>query len=117
MDYNGRVSAPEARGGCGSYSTRFTPCTISLDRSPPRSNAFLRLQPIMTANPSRLQCVLDIRASLGEGPVWSTREQVLYWVDINAPSLNRFDPATGRNVAYPMPASIGCLALRQRGGF
>ena len=66
----------------------------------------------MTANPSRLQCVLDIRASLGEGPVWSTREQVLYWVDINAPSLNRFDPATGRNVAYPMPASIGCLALR-----
>lgn len=71
----------------------------------------------MTANPSRLQCVLDIRASLAEGPVWSTAEQVLYWVDINAPSLNRFDPATGRNVAFPMPASIGCLALRQRGGF
>ncbi|MCK7473602.1 MAG: SMP-30/gluconolactonase/LRE family protein [Rhodopseudomonas palustris] len=23
------------------------------------------------------------------------REQALYWVDINAPSLNRFDPATG----------------------
>ena len=45
------------------------------------------------------------------------REQVLYWVDINAPSLNRFDPATGRNTAMPMPESIGCFALRAAGGF
>ena len=44
-------------------------------------------------------------------------EQVLYWVDINAPSLNRFDPATGRNIAMPMPESIGCFALRRSGGF
>jgi sugar lactone lactonase YvrE len=62
-------------------------------------------------------CVLDIKAQLGEGPVWSSRDQALYWVDINAPSLNRFDPATGRNVAMPMPDSIGCFALRQPAGF
>ena len=43
---------------------------------------------------SPFRCVLDIRASLGECPVWSAAEQVLYWVDINAPSLNRFDPAS-----------------------
>jgi sugar lactone lactonase YvrE len=66
---------------------------------------------------SPFTCVLDIKASLGEGPVWSVAEQVLYWVDINAPSLNRFDPATGRNTAMPMPASIGCFALRRAGGF
>jgi sugar lactone lactonase YvrE len=66
---------------------------------------------------SPFRCVLDVRASLGECPVWSVAEQVLYWVDINAPSLNRFDPATGRNVAMPMPASIGCFALRRSGGF
>jgi sugar lactone lactonase YvrE len=47
----------------------------------------------------------------------SAAEQVLYWVDINAPSLNRFDPATGRNTAMPMPESIGCFALRRDGGF
>jgi len=64
-----------------------------------------------------LRCVLDVRASLGECPVWSTAEQALYWVDINAPSLNRFDPATGSNRAIPMPSSIGCFALRKRGGF
>ncbi|HEX8012147.1 MAG TPA: SMP-30/gluconolactonase/LRE family protein [Casimicrobiaceae bacterium] len=63
------------------------------------------------------ECVLDVKASLGECPVWSVDEQVLYWVDINAPSLNRFDPLTGRNTAWPMPSSIGCFALRERGGF
>jgi sugar lactone lactonase YvrE len=69
------------------------------------------------ADSSLLRCVLDIRASLGECPVWSGDEQVLYWVDINAPSLNRFDPATGENIAMPMPESIGCFALCASGGF
>jgi len=63
------------------------------------------------------RCVFDARASLGECPVWSVAEQVLYWVDINAPSLNRFDPATGENRVMPMPSSIGSFALRQDGGF
>ena len=66
---------------------------------------------------SPFECVLDVKASLGECPVWSVDEQVLYWVDINAPSLNRFDPATGINTAWPMPQSIGCFALRASGGF
>jgi sugar lactone lactonase YvrE len=62
-------------------------------------------------------CVLDVKASLGECPLWSIEEQALYWVDINAPSLNRFDPASGTNVAMPMPSSIGCFAFRERDGF
>jgi sugar lactone lactonase YvrE len=64
-----------------------------------------------------LTCVLDARAALGECPIWSVREQVLYWEDIDAPALHRFDPRTGEDVAMPMPASIGCFALRERGGF
>jgi sugar lactone lactonase YvrE len=63
------------------------------------------------------ECVLDIKASLGECPVWSVDDQALYWVDINAPSLNRFDPLTGRNTAWPMPESIGCFGLRAEEGF
>ncbi|MEO8507155.1 MAG: SMP-30/gluconolactonase/LRE family protein [Betaproteobacteria bacterium] len=66
---------------------------------------------------SQFHCVLDIRAELGECPVWSAREHSLYWIDINAPSLNRFEPATGRNVVMPLPESIGCFALRQPAGF
>jgi sugar lactone lactonase YvrE len=66
---------------------------------------------------SAFECVLDVKASLGECPVWSVVEQVLYWVDINAPSLNRFDPRTGNNTAWAMPESIGSFALRSDGGF
>src|SRR5260370_36845188 len=67
--------------------------------------------------PAAFECVLDIKAGLGECPVWSVDEQVLYWVDINAPSLNRFDPHIGRNTAWAMPSSIGCFELRRSGGF
>ncbi len=58
-------------------------------------------------------CVLDARASLGEGAVWCDRTQALFWVDINAPALHRFDPATGTDRVWPMPEPIGCLALCQ----
>jgi sugar lactone lactonase YvrE len=66
---------------------------------------------------SSFACVLDVKASLGECPVWSVAEQALYWVDINAPSLNRFDPASSTNSAWRMPQAIGCFALRAHGGF
>jgi sugar lactone lactonase YvrE len=71
----------------------------------------------MTDASGSFSCVLDVGASLGECPLWSAAEGVLYWIDINAPSLNRFDPANGANVAMPMPESIGCYALREGGGF
>ncbi|WP_082653493.1 SMP-30/gluconolactonase/LRE family protein [Aureimonas sp. AU22] len=51
----------------------------------------------------------------GEGPVWSVCEERLYWVDIRAPALHRFDPATGRNETWAMPTWIGCLALAEPG--
>lgn len=63
------------------------------------------------------RCVLDIKAGLGECPIWSPRDAALFWVDIDAPSLNRFDPATGNNVKMPMPVSIGSFALRRPHGF
>lgn len=60
-------------------------------------------------------CVLDARADLGESPVWSATEGKLYWIDINAPALHRFDPATGGNETWPMPDSIGSIALDRAG--
>lgn len=71
----------------------------------------------MSPSSTPFECVLDVKASLGEGPVWSAVEQVLYWVDINAPSLNRFDPRTRTNDVMALPESIGCFALRRGGGF
>jgi sugar lactone lactonase YvrE len=64
----------------------------------------------------RVTCVLDARARLGEGPVWDARERALYWVDIRAPALHRFEPASGATRTWPMPEAIGSVALRATGG-
>ncbi len=62
------------------------------------------------------RCVLDTKSKLSESPTWSVDEQALWFVDINAPSLHRFDPATGAHAVMPMPSSIGCMGLRAQGG-
>lgn len=63
------------------------------------------------------QSVLNAQATLAECPVWAEDEQVLYWVDILAPTLNRFDPATGDNRSWTLPEHIGCFGRRSGGGF
>src|SRR3569833_3062414 len=63
-----------------------------------------------------IECVLEAKALLGESPVWSAREGVLYWVDIRGSSVHRFDPATGANATWPMGENVGSLGLRRNGG-
>jgi sugar lactone lactonase YvrE len=56
--------------------------------------------------------VLDIKAELGEAPLWSVEEQALFWVDIHKQTFNRFDPTHGENRAWRLPATPGCFAFR-----
>jgi L-arabinonolactonase len=63
-----------------------------------------------------VRCVADARAELGEVPIWSTAEAAVYWVDIRAPSLHRFDSSSGTDVSWPMPEAIGAVAFDARGG-
>jgi sugar lactone lactonase YvrE len=60
---------------------------------------------------------LDARAQLGECPRWSAPDQALYFVDIAAQTLNRFDPATGARQSRRFEAPVGCFVLRRSGGF
>jgi len=60
--------------------------------------------------------VIETGAILGESPVWSVDEQVLYWIDIKAPALHRYDPATVRDEAWPVSQEIGSIVLRKGGG-
>jgi len=53
---------------------------------------------------------LDAKADLGESPLWSVEEQKLYWVDINAGALHRFDPATGDDEHWIYGQAIGSIA-------
>jgi sugar lactone lactonase YvrE len=58
------------------------------------------------------------RDRLGEGLLWSARENAVYWVDILAPALHRLSLADGTTSSWPMPEKIGWVAERRdRPGF
>jgi sugar lactone lactonase YvrE len=59
---------------------------------------------------------LDAGAGLGEGPRWHAGEGRLYWVDIDARALHRFDPASGRDEARGFAEPVGCFAFVAGGG-
>lgn len=71
--------------------------------------------PLRAAAPN-VACVLPWGANLAEGPLWSAREQRLYWVDILAPAVYRFDPVTGVNESCPLPRLVGAVVERAGGG-
>ncbi len=63
-----------------------------------------------------IECIAPIGCVLGEGPLWDARSATLYWVDIKQPAVHALDwPSRARRV-WPMPAPIGAIGLRERGG-
>ena len=56
------------------------------------------------------------RARVGESPLWSAAERVLWWVDIEGCALHRFDPPTGIDAVWPTAERLGCVALHAQGG-
>jgi sugar lactone lactonase YvrE len=65
---------------------------------------------------SNVQCVADVRAVLGEGPVWVEREAALYWVDIKASKIFRVDDS-GDWRERATPLRVGSLVPREEHGF
>ncbi|MBO9646291.1 MAG: SMP-30/gluconolactonase/LRE family protein [Pseudacidovorax sp.] len=53
---------------------------------------------------------------VGESPFWHPREQRLYWVDIPARRVRRWDPATGQREEWALPQEPGCIAPAAGGG-
>jgi L-arabinonolactonase len=58
-----------------------------------------------------LPCAADL---LGESPIWDHERGCLYWVDSFAPCVHRFDPSTGQQTTWQMPAPIGSVGLSAR---
>ena len=56
------------------------------------------------------------RAVLGEGPIWDTGSQRLYWVDCDQKKLFRLDPANHAIETFDLPHHPGSYALRRNGG-
>ena len=60
--------------------------------------------------------LLDAQATLGEGPIWDQRENVLWWIDINEHRLHRFDPAQNQNRTFDIGQRVGTVVPRLSGG-
>jgi sugar lactone lactonase YvrE len=60
--------------------------------------------------------VSDVRAQLGECPLWSPADGRLYWIDIDGRAVHRHDPATGLDETHPAPGRPGSLALTTDAG-
>lgn len=62
------------------------------------------------------ECVVDCANELGEGALWCPLEQRLWWIDIQKPTLWRWQPG-GAVQHWPLPKPPGSFALRKDGGF
>lgn len=65
----------------------------------------------------QVEVALKIKATLGECPRWDEQRQLLFWLDISAGKLHRFDPATGKDDFLQFDEEVGCFSLRAQGGF
>jgi sugar lactone lactonase YvrE len=64
-----------------------------------------------------VECVLDLKAELGEGPVWCAGERALWFVDIKGLKVHRLDPETRQLSSWDAPAPCGFVAPARSGGF
>ncbi|MBX8607753.1 glucurono-1,5-lactonase [Pseudomonas capsici] len=63
------------------------------------------------------ELIFDARNATGESPVWSVREQALYWVDIPAGRLYRWNAADNRTQSWKAPQMLACIAVHSSGGW
>jgi xylono-1,5-lactonase len=63
-----------------------------------------------------MECIADVGATLGEGPVWVAREQTLYWLDIVDQQLFRWSKEEGLRIVSPL-INLCSIAPRAGGGF
>jgi sugar lactone lactonase YvrE len=68
----------------------------------------------------RIDCVLECKNHLGEGPVWDADSGLLWWLDgtgrrVGNPSIWRMDPRTGKVDNWSLDHDVGALAVRNNG--
>ncbi|MGV7209090.1 SMP-30/gluconolactonase/LRE family protein [Oxalobacteraceae bacterium A2-2] len=64
----------------------------------------------------QVEVAVDEVMQTGECPLWHPVEQVLYWVDIPAFTVHRWDPATGARRQWKLDSEPAALAHSDRGG-
>lgn len=62
-----------------------------------------------------VRCIWPASAVLGEGGLWSVRQQRFFWVDILSRRIHRLDPATGAQDSWTFDEEVSALAERRDG--
>jgi L-arabinonolactonase len=65
---------------------------------------------------SACDCVQRIAASCGESPMWSVREQALYWTDNLGGRIHRLEPERGSAQSFVLGQDVMTIGLRESGG-
>lgn len=56
------------------------------------------------------ELIVDAKCGVGESPVWQAAEQALYWVDIPAQTLHRWDAQSTQTSHWQAPEMLACIA-------
>jgi sugar lactone lactonase YvrE len=65
-----------------------------------------------------VECVIASKDKLGEGCLWDSENQCLWWLDIARPTrIQRFDPVTHEHKVWTSPLLLTAIAKRKSGGF
>ena len=66
---------------------------------------------------TEIACVVEAHDALGECCLWCPVTRRVWWLDIQKPCLQSYDPASREHRVYPLPGKhCGCAALRKSGG-
>ena len=65
--------------------------------------------------PTDATAVVDGRFEIGEGPLWHVADERLYWTDIPAGHLHRYDPETGDVERFYEGESVGGFTIQSDG--
>ncbi len=63
-----------------------------------------------------VELLVDARAVVGEGPIWDSRSNVLWWIDVERGALHRYDTTNGSNTTTDLGQRVGAVVPRQSGG-
>ncbi len=64
----------------------------------------------------RIEVLVDVKTTLGEGPLWDVEEQRFYWIDSFDGRVFRCAPDGSEVRSWDVPMKIGSMALRKGGG-
>ncbi len=63
-----------------------------------------------------IEIVVPGGASLGENPLWSAHDQLLYWLDIEGRRIHRYNPSSGDDADTEIATRPGSIALTDEPG-